>query len=193
MILYWLYDGEISSKFEEQFIEKINEVQALKFQNPEYEKYENIKLKIIFSSDGGFTDSMQSVIEMINENKDIVILKASSTICSCAFTLFFSVQCEREISEVTVGMTHTTVVSLAKSITGYDGHSVLANEESKRSNNNQLELLNSLGVNPKKIKMFKQGKDVWFSSKELKTMLEIQNNNKDNKDNRDNRDNGNTK
>jgi len=135
---------------------------------------DNVKLNIYLDSSGGEVSVYSAMADIINNNYENIHLVGYGQLMSAAFYLFFDVKCTKELLPFTTGMTHYSSVDVTINTTGSpvkNGADDLIVKEMKISKTDLVSFHKDIGLNSKEIKQFTQGKDVYFSYKRMKELL----------------------
>lgn len=136
--------------------------------NQGYDKY-----VFRLTSSGGDVGSSDWILYIMNQHKDKTTLIADSFIYSCAFDLFFRFKGHKKLVKGTIGMIHKRYIK-----TYIDSDSILDRleelrvKELKRLNKKDVKLFNKLKFNEKQLKKYNKGRDVSFSYKKMKKLLD---------------------
>lgn len=141
-----------------------------------YNMLEKEELLIIYlNSHGGWYAIMECMIDLINRHTDRTILVAYDTIASCAFELFYSVTCHRELLGGCRGMYHQSTITMSVNENGK-----ATDPESKSLNDyvkihlkpKTIDLCKRLKFTTTELQDIKKNYDVWFQTKRLKQFLD---------------------
>jgi len=134
------------------------------------------ELIVFFSSQGGSADSMEVLIDIINESEKISVVKVYSIIYSAGFILTMKCQKYVEVLEGCLGMAHRAafpsvgVKDNLKIPNELREEMILASKSAKKL----IKDLIKLDIFSKKeIKRIRKGDDVFFSCKRLREMREV--------------------
>lgn len=137
------------------------------------------KVTIYLTSSGGDVWSMQVLQRVLNVNYERIKLIAVGNIASCAFKLFFSVQCQREVFDNTQGTFHLFNKTIKLDQTGqpvYEGDR-FDMKEFKRELPGMLRWSRELGMDEDELKKLEDNEDIFFDTARLRiflaTLLEI--------------------
>lgn len=135
---------------------------------------ENDKLAIYFTSEGGYTDVSEAIIDLINKNKEYIGITFYGEIFSAGMEIFLRTECPKFILKGTRGMYHFSYQELTISEGGqpsgdYDN---FCYKEMKNCKAITLEYLKSTPLNEKEISKIKRGKDVYFPYDRLLQILD---------------------
>jgi ATP-dependent protease ClpP protease subunit len=128
--------------------------------------------KILFSSPGGYNESMEAILFILGEFKDRVELIGYGDLSSCAFIIFFLAPCRKSILPSTTGMIHLPAMDVSLTQTGrprqqeerwYYG-------EMKKEKAFFMERYKQMGLTPKELKKIEKGDDVYFSHSRMKEL-----------------------
>ena len=134
-------------------------------------------LTIYISSPGGNVDAMGVLLHAINKNAHRIILVATGAIYSCAFILFYSVKCEREILEGASGLYHYLGNTGMRFTAGGvpDNPTDRAKyKETKKDAKKEIDWCKKLGMNKEEIEIIKRSDEAFFSNERLREFLEKQ-------------------
>lgn len=124
------------------------------------------KIIIYFSSEGGYVNIADTIIDMINLNKDRVTLVAYDCLISSAFRLFMEVQCTKRIMPEIYAMYHHSKVNLEINLNG-KGYSdisrFLLETQMPIELEIEMERVKKWGFNKEEIEKFKNGEDVFMT------------------------------
>ena len=146
-----LYDQD----FDSELLTKVTEVV-----NSDSEK-----ITIYLQSGGGYVCVCQVLLNIINGNKDRFKLIGFESLCSAGFEFFVKAECEKELLPYTLGMIHQhqRKVTLNNNLkpTYSDGEASM--ERVKKYTKPEDEIfIKQLGLNPKELREYKKGNDVYF-------------------------------
>lgn len=135
---------------------------------------ENETLILYINCQGGEIPASEAIIDMINMNKDITELYGYGVLCSCAFEVFFKVECKKGLIGGVLGMYHQAIMDIqinekTKSKEKIDGC------KKKYLKNyiypNTIEFCKKLKMSDQEIKEIKRGNDVWFEPERMYKFL----------------------
>jgi ATP-dependent protease ClpP protease subunit len=138
------------------------------------ESYNNLPqddiLDIYLKSRGGEYGYMEAIIDLIEKNKEKTYLNAFYEIGSCAFELFYSVTCTRNIIGGCIGMYHQAYIPLdinerkrprdSEDKTRLDYMKTYMHDVTTN-------LCNNIGMSILEINKIRTDTDVWFSNERL--------------------------
>lgn len=129
-------------------------------------------ITIYFDSEGGEVNAANTLIEVINSNKERITLHVIGYIFSSAFMVFLKTKCKTVLNSNCLGMIHETYQSFSIKSSGKTGEldSFMIKENKKEHLRDILEL-KELGLNRKEIAKINKGKDVCFDNKRLREIL----------------------
>lgn len=134
------------------------------------------EIKFYIDSTGWSSASCETIIHMINSQKDRITLIAKNYIASSAFNIFFYSKCKREVLPKCIWMTHMaridTSMSAKKRIQTVSKFQLWLMKKETRK---QIKFLKEIWVKKKECKLFMNEYDVYFSEKRLKKFLKNQN------------------
>lgn len=139
----------------------------------------DLEMIIYLSSCGGNSYIANAIIDLINKHAQCTTLIAASHILSAAFSIFFQTKCLKQIVPATIGMDH--LAKIDSQIT--EGGTIMGAEDQfslkvmRRSKKESLSFYESIGMKQEWIDDILDGRDVYFTTKELETMLKTQNKN----------------
>jgi len=131
-------------------------------------------LNIYINSSGGDPDFGDSIIDVINNNKEQTTLIAYGKICSAAFDLFYKAKCSKRLLDGVIGMAHLARVEM-ENFTVTDSKETIeagiykkwwAEDKKKR-----LKFYEDLGLDRKELQKIKQRGDVYFQYNRLLELL----------------------
>ena len=127
------------------------------------------ELTIFLNSGGGNSNIKQVLLDILNENKERIMLKASYFIGSNAFRLFFEFEGKKKIMDATYGMFHLTIMEVA---TLENNETVESDKMTKENMLNfyfeTIKFCERIGMTEEEIQKIKEGKDVYFNNKRLR-------------------------
>ena len=138
---------------------------------------ENEILQIYLCSPGGSLDDCFVTIDMINQYKDNIVLKAFGEISSAAFIIYFQVKCKKYIMDYTIGMVHYAYMSVPSNQGGDvvpDGLDTFSYNELVKYKDEFINFYKALGFNKRELDFLKKGKDVHFSTERLRELQACQ-------------------
>lgn len=134
------------------------------------------ELIVFFNSPGGRADSMEVLLDIINESDKISVVKVYSVVYSAGFILTMRCQKYVEILEGCLGMAHR---AFFPSVGVKDNLKISKDilEEMKIASKSAKKLIKDLIklniFTKKEVKRIKKGDDVFFSTKRLREMREV--------------------
>lgn len=131
------------------------------------------KLYLYLNTEGGEVDSMEAIIDIINQNCDIVELIGYGGLYSAGFVIFFSVECRKVLLPQTIGMFHLTFVKLETNGVSTKGIDRAMKNSLKEESERTLKFCNDLGMTKKEISNIMKGEDIFF---QYSRMIEFLNN-----------------
>lgn len=155
--------GEINYKSTNKLIDALNKL----------DEKDNI-LKIYFSfPEGGYVDSTQAIISLINENCSKIEMIFYGELFSGGMIIFLNTKCKKTLLPNTTGMYHFAWQNMAINETGkpngeYDCFTI---KEFKESKKDTIEFLKTTKLNSKEITNINKGKDQYFSYKRMLELL----------------------
>lgn len=157
--------GDINGEMTDKLIQSLNL------------KSEDELLHIYLNSKGGGVDEMNAMIDVINENRESIVLHGYGDLCSCAFELFFSVECERHLLKGTRGMFHQSEMVLDINEDGKPSgaEDKFRHKYMKSMKTITMDYCDILNFTKKEKKQIKKNKDVWFMPDRMQEFLEMLN------------------
>ena len=159
MIIY--LEGEVNSEMLTTLIRGLNECKAG-------------KVSVYLNSVGGRVMFAEAILDIINKNKDRVVLIGFGEICSSAFDVFFNASCKKELLGAVIGMYHQSTTKVYSDERGkvqsdYDKMMLLIGKTEYRAVTKKT--CRIVGMNRKELVQITQGEDVYFSPQRMREML----------------------
>ena len=130
---------------------------------------ETNEVMIYLTSEGGLYDSMLILLDIINHSKVKITLVAVEHIMSCAFLLFYFAKCDKILMSNCYGCVHTISSSFELRDKKFEGDIVRLNEINYV--NKKIERNVKLFLTNEELKKFKDGEDIYLSSKRMKEIF----------------------
>lgn len=124
---------------------------------------------IYLNSEGGLYCSMQIMLDIINHSKVKITLIAVEHIMSCAFLLFYLARCNKILMNNCYGCVHTISSSFELRDKKFEGDIVRLNEINDI--NKKIEHDFKSFLTNEELKKFKDGEDIYLSSKRMKEIF----------------------
>lgn len=157
---HYLYSEEITAKPIKDLIDWIEKTE-----------YIEVKKIIYFNSGGGEGEIADVITDILNRNKNQIILCAFKFIGSAAFDVFYNFEGEKKIMFGTKGMTHFTYETSNAQI-GYENSEMIADIDTLKSFvERDKAMIKKMKLTKKEIDMFLSRKDVYFSYKRMKQLF----------------------
>jgi ATP-dependent protease ClpP protease subunit len=131
-------------------------------------------LRIYLNSPGGDVNSMIAIIDLINECQDAIELIGYGNLSSAAFNIFFAAKCKKQLLPYTDGMAHLPSSSLRVDARGKvigDDYMLAGLKSVKDLKNLFFKLFKELSFTPEELKLINDGKDVYFTHKQMLELL----------------------
>lgn len=148
----------------ESFNKLLNGVNSLR-------EYENIL--VYFNSEGGDVESMEAIIDLINQHYDKFELVANGKIYSAAFIIFYRVHCRKRVLPGTIGMAHYIRVGIHvnEERQGYYEADKAMLDWVEKQNEWTIALYKSLKLTKQELNLLKASREVYFSTERLNELL----------------------
>ena len=130
---------------------------------------ETNEVTIYLNSEGGIYDVMQILLDIINHSKVKITLVAVGYIMSCAFLLFYLAKCNKILMSNCYGCVHTISSSFELRDKKFEGDIIRLNEINDI--NKKIEHNFKSFLTKEESKKFKDGEDVYLSSKRMKEIF----------------------
>ena len=130
---------------------------------------ETNEVTIYLNSEGGIYNVMQILLDIINHSKVKITLVAVGYIMSCAFLLFYLAKCNKILMSNCYGCVHTISSSFELRDKKFEGDIIRLNEINDI--NKKIEHNFKSFLTKEELKKFKDGEDVYLSSKRMKEMF----------------------
>lgn len=154
---YFHFNGSINEGLLDKFLEFINDNQS-------------DELTIILNSIGGKRNLSLVMLDVININSERITL-ISCGVYSAAFFMFYNSNCKRKMTYGNVGMMHYASCELNIMSNGNPAYSEDVNTiKNWKEDINDLKFVEQF-MNPKEIKSYKKGNDVYFTFKRMKEIF----------------------
>ena len=130
---------------------------------------ETDEVVIYLNSEGGLYCSMQIMLDIINHSKIKITLIAVEHIMSCAFLLFYFARCNKILMSNCYGCVHTISSMFELRDKKFEGDVVRLyeiNDVNKKIEHNFKSFLTN-----EELKKFKDGEDIYLSSKRMKEIF----------------------
>lgn len=130
---------------------------------------ETNEVMIYLNSEGGLYCSMQIMLDIINHSKVKITLIAVEHIISCAFLLFYFARCNKILMSNCYGCVHTISSMFELRDKKFEGDVVRLyeiNDVNKKIEHNFKSFLTN-----EELKKFKDGEDIYLSSKRMKEIF----------------------
>ena len=124
---------------------------------------------IYLNSEGGWYCSMQIMLDIINHSKIKITLIAVEHIMSCAFLLFYFAKCDKILMDNCYGCIHTVSSWFELRNKKFDGDVIQLNEINNI--NRKIEHAFKSFLTDEELKKFKDGEDIYLSSKRMKEIF----------------------
>lgn len=134
---------------------------------------ETNEIIIYLNSEGGLYDCMQILLDIINHSKVKITLIAISYVMSCAFLLFYLAKCDKILMSNCYGCAHTISSSFELRNKKFEGDIVRLNELDDI--NRKIEHDFKSFLTKEELKKFKDGEDIYLSSKRMKEIFNCKN------------------
>ena len=160
------FNADINGESLRQFIADVNEIPP------------DSDVDIYFTTDGGEVPSYYCMLDILNNIENHVNLIASGSIQSSGFDVFFKANVSsKSILPYTIGMIHFPVIegTLNSHKLPVEGPQKVFLAQMHKDNITSYAYLKELGLTPKELKLFKSGKDCYFSTERLNELLDGQN------------------
>lgn len=146
-----LYDQDFDSELLTKVTEAVNS--------------DSEKITIYLQIDGGLVCICQVLLNIINNHKDRFKLIGFESLCSAGFEFFVKAECEKELLPYTFGMIHQAerkfhLNNNLKPI--YEGDKATYERVKKYTIPEDEIFIKRLGLNPKELREYKKGNDVYF-------------------------------
>lgn len=130
---------------------------------------ETNEVTIYLNSEGGIYDVMQILLDIINHSKIKITLVAVGYVMSCAFLLFYLAKCNKILMSNCYGCVHTISSSFELRDKKFEGDIIRLNEINDI--NKKIEHNFKSFLTKEELKKFKDGEDIYLSSKRMKEMF----------------------
>lgn len=130
---------------------------------------ETDEVVIYLNSEGGLYCSMQIMLDIINHSKVKITLIAVEHIMSCAFLLFYFAKGNKILMSNCYGCVHTISSSFELRDKKFEGNIIRLNEIN--GINKKIECAFKSFLTNDELKKFKDGEDIYLSSKRMKEMF----------------------
>lgn len=153
--------GEVNYEMLNQLVRSLNDLR------------QGDRLHIYFTTDGGQVDVAESIIDMVNKNKEYIGITFYGEVFSSGMYIFLKATCEKWILPDTTGMYHyswqeVTIKEGGKPSSSYD---IFCMKEMKKAKNRTIEYLKTTKLTDKEINAIRAGKDVYFSYERMLALL----------------------
>lgn len=153
--------GEVNYETLNQLVRGLNELRV------------GDNLHIYFTTEGGQVDVAESVIDIVNKNKDKIEIIFYGEVFSAGMYIFLKADCQKWVLPDTTGMYHyswqeVTIKEGGKPSSAYD---IFAMKEMKRAKTRTVEYLKTTKLTDKEVNSIKAGKDVYFSYERMLALL----------------------
>lgn len=131
---------------------------------------------IYLMSEGGFYDDGIMMVDIINRNKDKIILIGCGTLQSAAFEVFFKAECEKHLLPGTRGMFHQANIEVClneKWKPASDQDKALKNYMTEFMSDRTKALCKALRMTAQEKRLIEYGEDVWFSYSRMLEFLNV--------------------
>ena len=135
-------------------------------------------ISIYFCSQGGVLEDSEVIIDIINKNKNRIVLYAFGELASAAFIIFYRVSCEKHIMDYTIGLAHLAMMAVPSNQSGEsipDSFNTFSYQELVRTKDTIIDFYKKVGLNAKEMSTLTKGKDVYFGTERLKQLYERKN------------------
>ncbi len=148
----------------ESFNKLVNTINTLR----EYEQ-----VTIYLNSEGGDVESMESMIDLINQHHEKIDLIATGKIYSAAFILFFRTACRKRILNGTMGMAHyiRCGIQINEEKQPYYEHDKAISDWMEVQNQWTLAFYKALKFTRAELNIIKASKEAYFSTARLNELL----------------------
>ncbi len=126
------------------------------------------------NSSGGMVKFAEAILDILNKNKDRLVLTGFGELSSCAFDVFFNAECKKELLGAVIGMYHQSNIKVhyderGKIQADYDKMMMLVGKTEYRAVTKKT--CRITGMNRKELAQITQGDDVYFSPVRMREML----------------------
>jgi ATP-dependent protease ClpP protease subunit len=130
-------------------------------------------LHLYFSSEGGYIDVAEAMIDFINSNSEKILITFYGEIFSAAMYIFLKAKCKKLIVKDTRGMFHFSwqIMEISEGGKPTSLYNTFSLKEMRRSKEIGIAFLKTTLLSEKEINNIKQNKDVYFSFPRMRELV----------------------